>query len=331
MGSSAAVPPGARRAHVYLGAARGHGPCASLPHMSVPATTPQATSAPEPTGHGTQEQPGPTVAFQGNPGSYGEIAALNALPVVGETRGYPTFHEVARAVESGEADYGVLPVENSLMGAILQAIDLLSDTELPVTGEVVVRVSHCLMALPGVDLGDVARVYSQQPALDQCTGLIRKHGWQAVAAHDTAGSARDLAERGARDEAAIASRRAAELYGLNVLQSEVEDEPFNFTRFMTLARHEPAPSDAPHKTSLVFAVRHTPGFLLEALNELRGLNLSRIESRPRRDRAWSYLIYVDIEGRADDPQVALALAGVLRKASYAKILGSYPAATGTVG
>ena len=277
-----------------------------------------------------EEAAGYAVAFQGNPGSYGEIAALNALPQVRETLGYPTFHEVAHAVENGEADYGVLPVENSLMGAIHQSIDLLTETELHVTGEVVVRVSHCLMALPGVEMADIRKVGSQQPALDQCTHLIREHGWQPLAKHDTAGSAKDLAERGARDEAAIASRRAAELYGLNILQTGVEDEPFNFTRFMVLSRHAPEPSDAPHKTSLIFAVRHTPGFLLETLGELRGLNLSRIESRPRRDRAWSYLMYVDIEGKASDPQVAQALAGILVKASYAKIIGSYPAAQGTV-
>lgn len=140
--------------------------------------------------------------------------------------------------------------------------------------------SHCLMALPGVEIGDIRRVASQQPALDQCTDLIRQHGWQPVAAHDTAGSAKNLAQSGERDLAAIASERAAQLYGLNILQRNIEDEPFNYTRFMILARHEPAPSDAPHKTSLVFAVRHTPGFLVETLNELRGLNLSRIESRP---------------------------------------------------
>jgi prephenate dehydratase len=279
----------------------------------------------------TPSAPDLTVAYQGNPGSYGEIAALNAVPQTTATRGYPTFHEVAQAVENGEAEYGVLPVENSLMGAIHQTIDLLSETDLHVTGEVVVRVSHCLMALPGVALDEIRRVASQQPALDQCTVLIRKHGWQPVAAHDTAGSAKNLAESGERDLAAIASSRAAELYGLNVLASNIEDEPFNYTRFMILHRHEPAPSDAPHKTSLVFAVRHTPGFLVETLNELRGLNLSRIESRPRRDRAWSYLMYVDIEGDARDPEVAQALAGVLRKASYAKIIGSYPRALDTVG
>lgn len=269
------------------------------------------------------DAPPVTVAYQGNPGAYGEIAALNAHPG-GATRGYPTFHEVLDAVTRGECDLGVIPVENSLMGAILQSIDLLLETELHVVREVTVRVSHAVMAMPGVRLEDVKRVYSQQPALDQCTTFLRRHHLTPVTAHDTAGSAKDLAARGSLDEGVIASRRAAELYGLEVLEAGVEDEPFNFTRFMVLSRQEPAPSDEPHKTSVVFAVRHTPGFLLDTLAQLKGLNLSKIESRPRKDRAWSYLIYIDIEGSAQDPQVALALAGVLRKASFAKIIGSYP-------
>ncbi|ULH16027.1 prephenate dehydratase [Deinococcus sp. KNUC1210] len=266
-----------------------------------------------------------TVAYQGNPGAYGEIAALNAHPNA-VTRGYPTFHEVLDAVTRGECDLGVIPVENSLMGAILQAVDLLLETELHAIREITVRVGHAIMAMPGVALSDVKRVYSQQPALDQCTSFMRKHQLTPVTAHDTAGSAKDLAARGARDEAVIASTRAAKLYGLEVLEQNIEDEAFNFTRFLVLSRQEPAPSDEPHKTSVVFAVRHTPGFLLETLEQLRGLNLSKIESRPRKDRAWSYLIYIDIEGDARDPQVALGLAGVLRKASFAKIIGSYPRA-----
>ncbi|MFC4453431.1 prephenate dehydratase [Deinococcus sonorensis] len=267
----------------------------------------------------------PTIAYQGNPGAYSEVAALNALP--GQpvnTRGYVTFHEVLAAVSSGECDLGVIPVENSLMGAILQAVDLLLETELHVVRELTVRVSHTLMALPGVTLGEVKRVYSQQPALDQCTGFIEQHGLKAVASHDTAGSAKDLAERRTLDEGVIASSRAAELYGLEVLARGIEDEPFNYTRFLVLSRQVPEPSDVPHKTSVVFAVRHTPGFLLETLAELRGLNLSKIESRPRKDRAWSYLIYVDIEGNANDPEMARALGGVLRRAAFARVIGSYP-------
>lgn len=277
-----------------------------------------------PSGQMTDAPPSPArVAYQGNPGAYSEVAALNAAPGA-LPQGYPTFHDVLEAVSSGECELGVLPVENSLMGAILQAVDLLSETELHVVREVTVRVTHVMMALPGVALGDVVRVYSQQPALDQCTEFIRANHLTPVTAHDTAGSAKDLAARGSRDEGVIASSRAAQLYGLEILQREIEDEPFNYTRFLVLSRHEPEPSDAPHKTSIVFAVRHTPGFLLETLNELRGLNLSKIESRPRRDRAWNYLIYIDIEGDARDPQVSLALAAVLRKASYMKLIGSYP-------
>jgi prephenate dehydratase len=266
-----------------------------------------------------------SVAYQGNPGAYGEIAALNAHAGAA-TRGYPTFHEVLDAVTRGECELGVIPVENSLMGAILQAVDLLLETELHVVREITVRVAHAMMAMPGVQLGDVKRVYSQQPALDQCTGYLRKHQLTPVTAHDTAGSAKDLAARGSLDEGVIASTRAAELYGLEVLDRNIEDEPFNYTRFLVLSRQEPAPSTEPQKTSVVFAVRHTPGFLLETLAQLKGLNLSKIESRPRKDRAWSYLIYIDIEGDARDPQVALALAGVLRKASFAKIIGCYPMA-----
>lgn len=264
-----------------------------------------------------------SVAYQGNPGAYGEIAALNAHPHAAP-HGYPTFHEVLDAVTRGECELGVIPVENSLMGAILQSVDLLLETDLHVVREVTVRVSHAVMVMPGVKLGDVKRVYSQQPALDQCTTFLREHALTPVTAHDTAGSAKELSARGSLDEGVIASARAAELYGLEVLECGIEDEPFNFTRFMVLSPHEPAPSDEPHKTSVVFAVRHTPGFLLETLAQLKGLNLSKIESRPRKDRAWSYLIYIDIEGSAHDPQVALALAGVLRKASFAKIIGSYP-------
>jgi prephenate dehydratase len=152
-----------------------------------------------------------------------------------------------------------------------------------------------------------------------------------IPAFDTAGAASELIERGATDEAVIASKRAGELYGLTVLAAGIEDEDFNYTRFLVLSKHEIEPQDVPYKTSLVFAVRHTPGFLLETLNQLKGLNLTKIESRPRRDRAWSYLIYIDIEGDARETRIAQALVGVLQKASFVKVLGSYPMALEPVG
>ena len=166
--------------------------------------------------------------------------------------------------------------------------------------------------------------------------------FRSIEAFDTAGSALELKERGARDEAVIASRRASELYGLEILQAGIEDESFNFTRFFVLSRSESerprsnqSLSDQPlsgnlagerFKTSLVFAVRHKPGALVESLACLEGLNMTKIESRPRRDRAWSYVFYVDVEGHATDPDVSAGLVRLLQKATFVKVLGSYPTA-----
>jgi prephenate dehydratase len=267
------------------------------------------------------------VAFQGVPGAYGEMAALqvssSATPM-----GLPTFHEVLEAVVSERVDLGVIPVENSLAGTVYQALDLLPETDLHITGEVIQRVNHHLLALPGVKLEAIKRVHSHPQALAQCDGFLAGRHLTPVPAFDTAGAAQELLERGATDEAVIASKRAGELYGLEVLAAGIEDEAFNFTRFLVLSKHEAAKlKGVTYKTSVVFAVRHTPGFLLETLNQLKGLNLTKIESRPRRDRAFSYLIYIDFEGYIHDPEAAQALVGVLQKASYVKVIGSYPAAT----
>jgi prephenate dehydratase len=266
-----------------------------------------------------------TVAFQGVPGAYSEIAALQAAPGAAP-QGFPTFHEVFAAVSSGATQLGVVPVENSLAGTVQQAIDLLPETDLHITNEIIVRVKHQLLALPGVKLEDVKRVHSHPQALAQCDGFLAERHLTPINAFDTAGAAKELFERGAKDEAVIASKRASELYGLEVLASNIEDEAFNYTRFLVLSKHEAPIQDAPYKTSLVFAVRHTPGFLLETLNQLRGLNLTRIESRPRRDRAFSYLIYIDFEGGLHQPEVSSALVGMLQKASFVKVIGSYPRA-----
>jgi prephenate dehydratase len=268
----------------------------------------------------------PSVAFQGVRGAYGEMAALQ-VALDAAPMGLPTFHEVLEAVVTGRADLGVIPVENSLAGTVYQALDLLPETDLHITGEIIQRVHHHLLALPGVKLEDVRRVHSHPQALAQCDGFLAERHLTPIPAFDTAGAAQELFERGSRDEAVIASRRAGELYGLEVLASGIEDETFNYTRFLVLSRHEaPRLEGAAYKTSLVFAVRHTPGFLLETLNQLRGLNLTKIESRPRRDRAFSYLIYIDFEGYIHDAEAAQALVGVLQKANFVKVIGSYPSA-----
>lgn len=272
----------------------------------------------------------PRVAFQGVAGAFSEEAALAFAPD-GEAVGYPTFEEAFEATVRGECDYACLPVENSLAGSINQTYDLLTDSVLAVVAERVVRVHHNLLVPPGTGLHEVRRVYSHPQALQQCQRFIRQHGFEAVADYDTAGAAQLLLERSRREAggAAIASRRAAETYGLDIVAERIEDLSFNFTRFFVLGHAERAPVPGrQHKTSLVLATHHRPGDLVACLQVFpeHGINMTKLESRPRRDKPWSYLFYVDIEGHVAEPAVAAALTGLMRRAAFVKYLGSYPAA-----
>jgi prephenate dehydratase len=271
------------------------------------------------------------VAFQGVTGAFSEQAALEFAPQ-GEAVGFPTFEQAFDAALKGRCTHACLPVENSLAGSINQTYDLLTDSPLHVVGEQVVRVHHNLLARPGTRLEDVRRVYSHPQGLQQCQAFLRKHGFEAVTAFDTAGAAKLLRDNGGEGMAAIASKRAAEVYELEVLAEDIEDLDFNYTRFFVLAA-DPVPlAEGPHKTSLVLATRHRPGDLVECLLEFhrREINMTKLESRPRRDKPWSYLFYVDIEGHIDEAPVAAALTGLMRKAAFVKFLGSYPAAPAMV-
>ncbi|MFQ5422138.1 MAG: prephenate dehydratase, partial [Anaerolineae bacterium] len=210
---------------------------------------------------------------------------------------------------------------------VIPAYDLLIDHDLRVQAEVVLRVEHCLMAPAGTKLADIRRVRSHHQALAQCEKTLKRMGLEPVDYYDTAGAARDLAANPEPHTAAIASALAAETYGLEILARNVEDLDFNFTRFFVLGRGEPARQD-PSKTSIIFTTRHVPGALVSVLNELaqRGLNMTKIESRPRRNKPWHYLFYVDFEGHETDTAVQDALLGILKHASFLKVLGSYPAA-----
>jgi prephenate dehydratase len=183
------------------------------------------------------------------------------------------------------------------------------------------------MAPPGVTLADVRRVKSHPQALAQCERTLRRMGLEPVIHYDTAGAARDLAANPEPATAAIAGELAAEIYNLTILSRQIEDETFNYTRFFVLGSADPPRRD-PSKTSIIFTTRHTPGALYEVLGELarRGINLTKIESRPRRNRPWHYLFYVDFEGHEEEPPVRDALLGILKHASFLKVLGSYPAA-----
>jgi prephenate dehydratase len=267
------------------------------------------------------------IAFQGEPGAYSQEAVFQAFGADAATLACNTFEDIFRALKERRADLGMLPIENSTAGSINQSYDLLLDYDFQIVREVTLRVRHALMALPGVTLDDIQRVYSHPAALAQCERFIAGHGWQAVAAYDTAGAAKQLAAARERDAAAIASETAARIYRLPVLASGVEDLPTNSTRFFVIGRGA-AERTAGSKTSLVFATQHIPGALHACLGEFasRGINLTKIESRPDRRDPWHYVFYVDLQVHKDDPACQAALTALQDKTSFLLVLGSYPAA-----
>jgi len=270
------------------------------------------------------------IAFQGEPGAYSEQVIRQQFGADVKTLPCRRFSEIFETVHDGRADLGMLPVENSLAGTVIPAYDLLVDHDLRVQSEAILRVAHCLIAAPGTSLSAVKRVKSHYQALAQCEQTLRRMGVEAVDYYDTAGAARDLANEPEEGTAVLASELAAQTYGLEILARHMEDLDFNYTRFLVLGREEPARHD-PSKTSIIFTTRHVPGALYAVMRELaeRDINLTKIESRPRRNRPWHYRFYVDFEGHENDPHVQEALLGILKRASFLKVLGSYPASAGT--
>lgn len=269
----------------------------------------------------------PIVAFQGEHGAYSEQAVRQHFGPDVQTLPCRTFLEISDALQGGRAQFGMLPVENSLAGLVVPAYDMLIDYDLHVQAEAILRVEHCLMAPPGTELPDVRQVRSHPQALMQCETALRRLGLDVVEYYDTAGAARDLAAAPQPGVAAIASALAAETYGLDILVRHLEDHDFNYTRFFVLGLDYP-PRREPSKTSIILTTRHVPGALYASLGELakRDINMTKIESRPRRNKPWQYLFYVDFEGHEEDEAVQQALLGILKHASFLKVLGSYPAA-----
>lgn len=267
------------------------------------------------------------VAFQGEHGAYSEEAIHQFFGAEVQTLPCRAFEDIFAAVEAGRATHGAVPVENSRAGSINKAYDLLLEHDLKVWGEILLRVRHHLMTMPGVTLDDIISVRSHPQALAQCERYLNRQGWQAETAYDTAGSAKQLAAAPEPGIAVIASRLASEIYGLDVLASGIEDIAFNYTRFFVVQPGDP-PRTGDAKTSLVFATSHSPGALVACLNEFasRGINLTKLESRPRRGRLWHYVFYLDFEGHWQDPAPREALVALLGRATFVKLLGSYPAA-----
>ena len=264
------------------------------------------------------------IAFQGEPGAYSEQAVFNYFGQV-DTHPCDSFDRVFESVVSGASDAGLIPIENSLAGSIHQNYDLLLRHDLHIVGEHLLRVRHCLIALPGVKKEDIRKAISHPQALGQCAAYLRALGVKPESAYDTAGSVKLLKESGARDTAAIASRRAAELYEMEILEEGIEDNPENYTRFLAISKTGIKP-EGEAKTSLVFTLKNQPGALFKALSvfALRDIDLTKIESRPLQGKPWDYLFYIDFLGAAHEETSRKALDHLGEYALTLRVLGSYP-------
>jgi len=265
-----------------------------------------------------------TVAYQGEPGAFSEAAARRLVPAA---RLLPcrSFEEVFAAVDTGQAAYGVLPVENSIGGSIHRNYDLLVAHELPIQAEIEIPVVHQLLALPGTTMAGLRRVYSHPQALAQCERFLRSLGGvEIIATYDTAGSAKLVADEQLKDAAAIASARAGQIFGLTPLAVSIQDFDDNITRFLVVGR-ERFGAAVPDKTSIVFTLPNEPGSLFKALSvfALRGVDLTKLESRPIPGRPWEYLFYADLAAPQDEVNCARALAHLGEFARSLRTLGSY--------
>ena len=266
------------------------------------------------------------VAFQGVRGAYSEAALLRHFGGSTEAVGFPFSEQVFDAVEDGRVDAGFVPVENSIAGPVGINTDLLLERKVFATAESYLPIDHCLLGRPGDRLEDVKTVYSHPIALAQCRDFISRHGLRAVPEYDTAGAAEIVAGRKAPGEAAVASKRCAEVYGLVVLAEDIQSVQNNITRFLAFHREEDvAARPKGEKTSLAFSVHHHPGALLECLKRFADheINLTRLESRPIPANPFEYVFFVDLLGGVDDETVRPALAELRATARHVKVIGSY--------
>ena len=264
------------------------------------------------------------IAFQGEPGAYSEQAIFGYFGDV-ETQPCESFDTVFESVVSDACEFGLIPIENSLAGSIHQNYDLLLRHDLHIVGEYLLRVQHCLIALPEVKKSDIKRVISHPQALGQCAGYLRALGVKVEQVYDTAGSVKLLKESAARDTAAIASRRAAEIYEMQILEEGIEDNVENYTRFLAIAKESKTPGGE-SKTSIVFTLKNQPGALFKALSvfALRDIDLTKIESRPLQGKPWEYLFYIDFIAATHEDTVRKALDHLSEYALMLRVLGSYP-------
>jgi prephenate dehydratase len=265
------------------------------------------------------------VAFQGERGAYSELAVIqffpNSTPIPARS-----FQEVIETLLSGLSDYAVVPIENSIEGSVNEVYDLLLQSDLFVIGETYQRIHHCLIAIKGTDRGSLKEVYSHPQALAQCRHYLNEKKLDPVPAYDTAGAVKMIKLGQNKSAAAIGSKRAAEIYGMEILDVGIEDSKNNFTRFYILSRDptdtKPSGNDG---TSIIFSVKHAPGSLVNILSEFarREINLTKIESRPTKKTPWEYNFFTDFEGHVLDARIRDVLTVIEPKTAFVKILGSY--------
>jgi prephenate dehydratase len=268
------------------------------------------------------------ISYQGEPGANSHLAVHEAYPDF-EAVAYPTFEDAIAAVNSGEVRYAMIPIENSVAGRVTDIHHLLPDAGLYIVAEYFLRVRHQLMAREGATLATIKRVMSHTQALGQCRSTLRKLGMKPVPEADTAGSARLVAESNDLTTAAIASRLAAEIYGLKILKSDMEDETHNTTRFVVLAREpdDAEPGNGPVMTTFLFRVRNVPAALYKALGGFatNGVNMTKLESYQQEGTFNATMFFADIEGHPVDRPVQLALEELSFFSTKITILGTYPA------
>ncbi|MCW3997840.1 MAG: prephenate dehydratase [Candidatus Bathyarchaeota archaeon] len=267
------------------------------------------------------------IAFQGERGAYSEDAIYAFFGEKVEVEPCKDLTEVFESVTKQETEFGVVPIENSLEGSVNQTYDLFLTHGLKVKGEIVIRISHCLIANPGTKIESIKTVYSHPQALAQSHRFLEKCKFKLIPTYDTAGSVKMLKEKTLKNAAAIASSKAAELYGMSILAREIEDNHTNHTRFFVISK-EDSPKTGNDKTSIIFAASHTPGSLYSALGEFakREINLTKIESRPTKQKPWEYNFYLDFEGHRTEARCKEVLEVLRKNSAFLKLLGSYPKA-----
>jgi prephenate dehydratase len=265
------------------------------------------------------------VGFQGESGSYSEASARIQYPNPNYSFvPFRSFRELFEGVESSNVDLAVVPIENSTEGSVNETYDLLVEKPLYVIGEIYQKIHHCLIINKNSSPDEISVIYSHPQALAQCRKYIQNRRLESIPMYDTAGSVKFIKETRNASAAAIASKHAAQIYDMKVVEEDIEDNSNNFTRFLIISKRYDSNTDD-NKISVIFSISHTPGSLYSILREfaLRNINLTKIESRPTKNIPWEYYFFVDLEGNINDDKVSASLSAVKTATIFFKLLGSY--------